>query len=294
MEYTELLETGSAPAVLFGVPAMQLVEWLFLIGGGMTLAYMLKLYIAVFVEKNEDDALQREYDEKKREMNRVNRMLLLCSAFLFLLSGLFPNRIFGRLADMGQSFMGPEIPSLSLAYFSLENLKGSLISLTIGVLLYVFFVRTCLMRKKTKERGALRVYVNFRNEALDLENVVYRPLLSFLDLVFSTIFRVCDKFLDTLLLFLRKTIYRDSGIPHELEEGTAVTHTIGVILDDGKLVINKLFRKKKPIKVSFQHKLAMLNEELEENNTIIGRSLSFGLFMFCMGLVLTLGYMLWG
>ena len=140
----------------------------------------------------------------------------------------------------------------------------------------------------------MRVYVNFRNEALDLENVVYRPLLSFLDLVFSTIFRVCDKFLDTLLLFLRKTIYRDSGIPHELEEGTAVTHTIGVILDDGKLVINKLFRKKKPIKVSFQHKLAMLNEELEENNTIIGRSLSFGLFMFCMGLVLTLGYMLWG
>lgn len=294
VEYTELLETGEASAVLFGVPAMRLVEWLFLIGGGMTLAYMLKLYVAVFVEKNEDEAVQREYDEKKKEMNWVNRILLICSAFLFLLFGLFPNRIFGRLADMGQSFMQPEPPSVSLAYFSLENIKGSMISLTLGVLLYVFFVRTCLMRKKTKEKEALRVYVNFRNEALDLENVVYRPLLSLLNIVFSTIFRVCDKLLDTLLLFLRKTIYRDSGIPHELEEGTAVTHTIGVILDDGKLVINKLFRKKKPIKVSFQHKLAMLNEEIEENNTIIGRSLSFGLFMFCMGLVLTLGYMLWG
>lgn len=292
VEYTELLKTGEVSAVLFGVPAMRLVEWLFLIGGGMTLAYMLKLYIAVFVEKNQDDAMQREYDENKKEMNRVNRILLLCSAFLFLLFGLLPNRIFDRLADMGQSFMGNDTPSVSLAYFSLENIKGSLISLSIGVLIYVFFVRTCLMRKKTGE--ALRVYVNFRNELLDLENVVYRPFISLLVLVFSTIFRVCDKLLDTLLLFLRKTLYRDSAIPHELEEGTAVTHTLGVILDDGNLLINKLFRKKKPVKVSFQHKLAMLNEELEENNTIIGRSLSFGLFMFCMGLVLTLGYMLWG
>lgn len=30
---------------------MQAVEWIFLISGGMTVAYMLKLYICLFVEK---------------------------------------------------------------------------------------------------------------------------------------------------------------------------------------------------------------------------------------------------
>ena len=78
-----------------------------------------------------------------------------------------------------------------------------------------------------------------------------------------------------------------------MEEGTALTHTVGVLLDDGEALVNKVFRRKNPFKLSFEHKLAMVNEELEENNTIIGRSLSFGLFMFCLGLILTLSYMLW-
>jgi len=34
-------------------------------------------------------------------------------------------------------------------------------------------------------------------------------------------------------------------------------------------------------------------EELAENNQIIGRSLSYGLILFCMGLVLTIAYLMW-
>ena len=39
-----------------------LAEWVFLITGGMTVAYMLKLFVAVFVEKNADPGLQERYD----------------------------------------------------------------------------------------------------------------------------------------------------------------------------------------------------------------------------------------
>ena len=33
------------------------------------------------------------------------------------------------------------------------------------------------------------------------------------------------------MVLLRKTIYRDSKIPHELKEGTALTHIVGSVLD---------------------------------------------------------------
>ena len=36
----------------------------------------------------------------------------------------------------------------------------------------------------------------------------------------------------------------------------------------------------------------MTYDDLMENSTIIGRSLSFGLFLACLGLLLTLVYML--
>lgn len=292
--YMELLEEGKISGVLFGISAMRLVEWLFLISGGMTLAYMLKLYIAIFMEKNAEESLQREYDEKKDYMSLSGKILLSCSAALFLLFGLFPGQIFGRLADMGQGFLSSSPGAETLQYFSWESLKGSLISLGIGVLLYIFVVRGLLMKKEAAGNRKNRLYVNRWHGAWDLENVVYRPFLAFLDLVCSTVLRVCDKLMDYMILLLRRSFYRDSKLPHELEEGTAVTHALGVVLDDGKQVVNKLFRKKRPIRVSFEHKLAMINEEIEENNTIIGRSLSFGLFMFCLGLLLTLGYMLWG
>lgn len=296
VEYMELLKEGHVQAVIFGLPAMKLVEILFLISGGMTLAYMLKLYFAIFVEKNTSAAVQEEYDKKTAYMTPVSSILLTASAALFPVFGVLPNLLFDKLADMGQSFMNLSESPHMVHYFSWTNLKGSLISLGIGVLLYVFVVRGFLMKKEnTKNAGntGTKIYVNRWHEAWDLENVVYRPLLGGLDLIFSVIFRVCDRLMDWIIVGSRKTVYKDSKLPHELEEGTALTHTVGVILDDGEAFVNKVFRRKNPFKLSFEHKLAMVNEELEENNTIIGRSLSFGLFMFCLGLILTLSYMLW-
>ena len=43
---------------------------------------------------------------------------------------------------------------------------------------------------------------------------------------------------------------------------------------------------------SQEHRLSMLYEAFSENNTIIGRSLSFGLFMSLAGLVVVLIYLL--
>ena len=44
--------------------------------------------------------------------------------------------------------------------------------------------------------------------------------------------------------------------------------------------------------MDYEHKYALVYEELQEDKFIIGRSMSFGLLMFCIGLLLTVGYLL--
>ena len=289
VEYIHMLSEGHADAIVYGLGAFRFMEWLFLISGGMTLAYMLKLYICIFIEKNTDDLLQDKYDRMTAYVTPVSAALITISAMIFPILGLFPNRLFDKLADMGQRFMNLSENHHTVHYFTWVNLKGSLISLIIGVILYVLVVRGLLM--KNDDKG--NFYVDRWNKFLDLENMVYRPLLGIVEITCSILFRICDRLVDWIVVALRKTIYRDSKLPHELSEGTPITHTIGVILDDGEMIINKTIRRKNPFKLSFEHKLALVNEEIGENNTIIGRSLSFGLFMFCLGLILTLAYMLW-
>ena len=186
-----------------------------------------------------------------------------------------------------------------MAYFSLVNLKGAGISLIIGILLYLTVVRKWMLCV----REGQSVYVDRWPSWLDLEDRIYRPVLQkLLPLLFGSICRIADRLVDSLVVLLRKTIYRDSKIPHELKEGTALTHIVGSVLDgvtdyfnhpdatEEELAEEEYIRQHMDGK--YEHKLAMVHDDLQENGTIIRRSLSFGLFLACFGLLLTLLYML--
>ncbi len=167
------------------------LEYLFLISGGMTVGYMTKLFVAIFVEKNEDEEKQKEYDEQKSYMNPITTAALSASALLLLVWGMFPHGIMDRAAEMAQSFMGLEEFGEVINYFSWSNLSGSLISISIGVVVY------CLIRRFLIKKNA---YINAWPAKLDLENLIYRPLLlNILPTVFGTICRGFDQLLDALV-----------------------------------------------------------------------------------------------
>ena len=103
-----------------------------------------------------------------------------------------------------------------------------------------------------------------------------------------------DSFVDGVILALRKTVYRDRKIPHELAEGSEFTHLLGMAMDFLRYVKRKVLRQPEPDReVSYEHRLAMWREKFVETNAIIQRSLSFGLLMFYVGLVFTLIYLLY-
>lgn len=269
---------------------MRAVEYIFLFSGGLTVAYMTKLYTAIFIEENEDKKVQKKFDGVRNYMNPASAFALGGSALVLLVWGLFPHTIMDRAAELGQGLMHLEESGHTVSYFSVTNLTGALISIAIGALVYGVVIRKFLMKKN--EAGA-SVYINAWPAWLDMENLIYRPvLLGFLPFVSRLVCRALDSFLDTLTVILRKTLYRDSPLPHELPEGNRFTLTAGRVLNFLQWLGNKIHHKNGGGDKDFVHILAMKNEEMKESNRIIQRSLSFGLLLFCIGLCLTLIYII--
>lgn len=300
VEYTSLVREGQVVSI-FSVGALTVIEWLFLISGGLTVAYMTKLYVALFIEKNADESVQASFDALSgRYMNKTSAAALALSATLLPVMGCFPNAVMDKIADICQPFMHMGgVTGGKVAYFSTGNIKGAVISLVIGALVYLIIVRLLLMERpeqasaaRSDKKNTRLIYVNRWHRYLDLENMLYRPvLLKILPSVFGFLCRILDSFVDTIVVVLRKTIYRDSKLPHELPEGTLTTHICACIAAFFQTFANKTFRRKCPKNTDYDHKLAMFYDEISENTSVITRSLSFGLLLFCIGLILTVAYL---
>ena len=99
-------------------------EWIFLFSGGLTFAYMLKLFICIF-----------------KCMNPVSTAAILGSSLFMVILGMPP--VTKRLI----AFALGENEILEFAAFTPENLKGGAISLAIGAMVYLFVVRRLLFRE---------------------------------------------------------------------------------------------------------------------------------------------------
>ena len=265
---------------------MKAVEWIFLLSGGLTVAYMTKLFVAIFIEKNDQKDVQGQFDAQKHYMNAGSTFALAGSALVLLVWGLLPHGLMDRAAAMGQAFMGLEETGHRVSYFSLTNLSGALISIGIGTAVYLLVIRKALMDQAGR-------YINVWPVWLDLENLIYRPVLRLLILLAAICCRVLDCLVDFLVVLLRWSIYRDSLLPHELPEGNVLTVAAGKTANVFGWLGNHTWRRKHPVERDYVHVLAVRYEELKENNMVIGRSLSFALLLLCIGFLLTLFYLIW-
>ena len=307
VEYIHAMEGGHLHAPLFTAGTMKAIEWIFLISGGLTVAYMCKLFVAVFLEENRDAGVQKRYDAGKPYWKPVSAAALTLTACLIPVLGMLPGRTMDALADLAQGFLGVHHAGHAVHYFAWVNLKGSVISVAIGAALYLTVVRRWMIVDG--------VYVNRWPQWLDLEERLYRPLLlKVLPGIFGWICGILDRFMDVLagilpkvgaevagvldiltdgtVVLLRKTIYRDSPQRGELEEGNAMTHVIGVSLNVLEELLNKTIWRHHEHRKDLEHWFVLKYASFKENATFIGRSLSFGLVLFSLGLCATLVYLL--
>lgn len=303
VEYTHILEVSGGSADLF-----KAIEWIFLLSGGITVAYMLKLFIPLFVEKNRNPDIQLKYDGMTRYMNGPSTFALVGSAAVLPVMGFLPGLVMNKIADLGQPFFHGEAPAHAVQYFSSINLSGAAISILIGLVLYMVVVRMWMMNPDYADRWPAW---------LDLEYLIYRPVLlrlipgicgffcrildKYLLSGFVTIFlsvtsvicRCMDHLTDSILVLARKTTHRQVAASKRRVVNDRIAYAFGLLCDDCILVLNKTIRKKHPIQTSTIPRLMELEEKIMTTNRLIGSSMSFGLMLVCVGLCLTLGYLLY-
>lgn len=271
---------------------MKLLEIIFIVSGGMTVAYMTKLFVTVFIEKNADAALQERYDTNREYMKPFTAAAVGIPAACLLLWGWMPHRLMDRVAELGSGFFAMEEAGEAVHYFSGENLIGAAYSIAIGAIVYLVVIRRLLM---TKNEAGAKVLVNRWPDWLDLENTVYRPLLlRFLPCVFGFLCRILDSLIDLSVVLLRKTIYRDTPLPRYYSEGNAFTRALGKVLNLWRDLANHTWRRSHPVEKDYVHLLAVKSDEIAQSNVIITRSISFGLFLFGVGFCLMLFYVIAG
>lgn len=302
VEYKELLEEGQA--LVGSVASLTAIEWIFLISGGMTAAYMLKLFFAVFLEENTDKELQARYDACGAYWNGKSKFAIVTTAVLLPILGFFPKLTMDRLADLGQGFMHGVSPAEAVHYLSLTNLKGSAISLAIGVILYFGVIRTLLM---AKNEDGVRVYVDRWPRWLDLENLLYRPILqvilptvcgticAFFDAyiidvplkvsiaVASVISRAGDHLVDSLIVLARKTTHRQHATMMTFEQHDHLATGAGALMD-------RITHS--PDEKSHIPALVEIEEETKRTGRIVAGTISFGLMMMSAGLIVVLIYLM--
>ncbi|MBE5962271.1 MAG: NADH dehydrogenase [Lachnospiraceae bacterium] len=264
------------------------IEWIFLISGGFTFAYMLKIFIALFIEKNDDQAAMDAYN--KKYMNKQSTFALISIAVCIPVMGMAPGIVMDKMADFAQGFMHGHELHHAVHYFSLENLKGAAISLSIGAIVYVVLVRMVLMKKRA---DGVKEYVYVWPTWMDLENSSYRPVIGVaLPFVGAVVCRIADKTADGCAALLANTVLRPARNRRPLQYCSRFTYIVGDMLDGIVAFLNRTVCKKKPLKFSFVNFFTVSTTEVRRTSTLITRSVSFGLLLFCIGLLMTLVYLL--
>ena len=306
LEYIAVLGEEGLPTGIY-----RFVEILFLISGGLTIAYMTKLYVCLFWEKH--PTRQAEFDAKKPYMKPVSVVVLLGSAVILPILGLFGAQLMSPLAARSMHFLEQEELAHAIHYFSAENLIGAAQSIGIGAVVYLAVVRPLLMKKE----NGVRVYVDRWPAGLDLEELVYRPLLLkvlpgvtgvvtafiaglpesrlvkvILPAVITGFTRFFAELPERIILLVRGTVFSKRQDAAPVTVGTRFTYSLGRAMDRVALLLNRRLLHRSPLRTDFEYVLDAARQDLTEMLSRATRSVSFGLLLMCIGLYATCLYLL--
>ncbi len=265
-----LLHEGIVEGIsAYGQTALRVLEWVFLVSGGLTFAYMLKLFICIFCERNTDRQLQKRYDAQPRCMNRLSTAVICGPSALMILLG--QPAIANRIAVW---MTGSPVPAAFRA-FTAENLKGGAISLGIGALVYLAFVRRVILRKG--------LYRDLWPAWLDLENLLYRPALTrVLPAVFGQIAAIFGE--NRILAPVCRTGLRAAGI---------LTRVFADSTDALIWLLRRTVVSEKKSRDPAKTRGRRLRAATAASMSAVLDGFSFAMMMTCIGIVIMLGVLLW-
>ena len=263
VEYIHINELTGGQLIYF-----KIVEWIFLISGGLTIAYMTKLFVNLFIEKNSDDEKQLQFDNMKNYCSPLTTVVLIISSLIIPILGVVPNIINVPLSGAAMEFFNVEPLEHTIHFFSWESIKGALISLLIGAFIYGVIVRLLLIKNKE--------YLNLWPSFLDLEKG-YIFIIRIVMTICLYLLKSFSIIIDGSIYLLRKTILKSHTYHYNKYP---LSYKIGMLID--KLKPNK----KNPHKYAEKYYgIALTVNDYFHDET---STFSFALGMVCFGFVLVL------
>lgn len=178
-----------------------IAEVVFTLSSGFTVAYLLKLFIAVFMENNEKYRGQYKAHIRKRA---IFPMVILGLTVIYI--GIRPGAIL-PLLDRSLGVFGVE-ETMKHHFYTLNNMKASMLSIVVGILVYIGFVRKYLRKTDGKESWFVNPSLNWFN----LERDVYEPVIMFIFRWSSAVFHLIDRGAVNMVHYMGELLKRFSGI----------------------------------------------------------------------------------
>ncbi|MBR5970005.1 MAG: NADH dehydrogenase [Lachnospiraceae bacterium] len=157
----------------FAAHVFRWVESIFTLTGGLTTAYMTKIYICVFWEKNPYKQAKMDSTNKKY-MNKASAITLTACSLILPVLGMTLYKTMIPISEYAAGFFYMTGHPHEVHFFEWACLKGAFASLSIGAILYILVVRGCLMKR---DENGNKIYINAWPKFIDIEDYAYRPLM---------------------------------------------------------------------------------------------------------------------
>lgn len=187
-----IAEQAAAGGMLFHV-----AEWVFLFAGGLTLAYLLKIYIPLF-------HMGKKQEKKEGKLGGMAVAALLPCGILLSLIAVLP-KVCKVIASIGLQGTGISPLPADFPFYSLKNLSGIGISFAVGIAVFLGIIQGILYRK-----GKYRTI----SSPISLEKTIYVPVFRGLKTILILLCRILCDMPAVLLLLFKRTVLRPLDSPH--------------------------------------------------------------------------------
>lgn len=250
---------------IYGGFWLTLGEIIFVISSGFTTAYLLKIFVAVFIEKN-DNLIDKQNIINKHRIGFP--MIILAILVVFI--GIIPKSI---IPILDKAVIPFNVHSgIDTHFYTLGNIKSSFISIALGVVFYMGFIRKVLK----KGSGNNWCYENIALNWFSVEKNIYIPTFKFLFKSISFVLRIFDEGLIRSIDFMGN--YAHALGKKQIPISNKLSYKLKEKIDD--VNINREGVDKEKITIS-------LNEKINKTGYRIN-SITYSVYIFGVVLLIVL------
>lgn len=192
-----------------------IVEYIFVIGGSLTVAYLLKIFVTVFMKSSDEFYGQFKHHVRKRALFP---MAVLGACIVAI--GLKPEILFNYLTGITRYF-GVEPPHV-IEFYTADTVMGFVLPFILGWAVYYVYVNGYLL----KEVDGKAIYVNPSLSWIELENDIYRPVIGLIFIFMSTLLRIVDKGVIYFFVAIKNSFLKLMHIEVNMETATIAQRTM--------------------------------------------------------------------